>query len=620
MPCWPLTAENCQMIVANLKHRQSRRRRAMPVFDAEYDLIVAGVGTAGAIAALAAAESGVKVGCMERLAMAGGTATAGGVPVYYYGIPGGRYADVDAGAEVCFGTDFVKSYKFSFHPDAKGMAIEAKLRQAGAEIHFETTVIGVFLDDDGVTVRGVRAVTPAGVCCFGCRMLIDATGNGEVCAIAGAAYCEGRKSDGKPQPFSSIRLFRRDAGLALANFDAGYVRSDDGEALSRAIVASNALHVKPVGEPQELLYSLSLVPGLREGRLIVCDERADFAKFLAGKSTGQPLGYAYAHFDSHSQDWALTDELTRDWMVVASLWGKPAVVPLTLGIMVVKDFRNLLVAGRALSLDHLMASLVRMQPCMQKQGEIAGRAAALALRSGKDLRTINLDRLKSELRRSGCLGEQPPPECGFPDAPDQLRELLGSAKPGEAIWQTSRRLDRYRPLLVELLANGSPQARANSALALGLARDPAALPVLREMVRRRDAFIPQTSCAKNQPRLLAAVDLLGRFGQPEDAEQLLEIFSRSDTETQLFTHLFRSLLELGDALPAWRIRISRALKCGLNQNSHACRLPLQNTSRSGLSVVEDLKGSLLQLAAPHFKKWRYTQTHSHPIGKEKVER
>lgn len=592
------------MISCKLKNRQSWRRRAQAVFDAEYDLIVAGVGTAGSLAALAAAESGVRVGCLERLAMTGGSATAGGLPVYYYGLPGGRYTTVDAETGARFGGDFVESHKFSFHPDAKGMAIEEKLRQAGAAIHFETTVVGVFLDDDGVTVRGIRAVTPAGVRRFGCKMLIDATGNGEVCAIAGAAYTEGRAGDGKPQPFSSIRLFRRDAGLALANFDAGYVRSDDGEALSRAIVASNALHVKPAGEPQDLLYSISLVPGLREGRLIVCDERASFAGFLAGASTGRPLGYAYAHFDSHSQDWALTDELTRDWMVGASLWGKPAVVPLTLGIMTVKSFRNLLVAGRALSVDHLMASLVRMQPCMQKQGEIAGRAAALALRSGRDLRDLDLDELEAELRRSGCLGEQPPPDCGFPDAPERLRELLGSTRPGEAIWQTSRRLDRYRPLLLERLAAGDPQTRANSAVALGLGRDPAALPVLRELVRRRDSFVPETSCAKNQPRLLAAVDLLGRFGRPEDAAPLLEMFSEPEIELQLFTHLFRSLLELGDALPAWRTRIRRALKHRLDRDDRPCLLPLQNTSRSGLLVVEDLKDSLRRLAEPHFKIWR----------------
>ena len=156
-------------------------------------------------------------------------------------------------------------------------------------------------------------------------------------------------------------------------------------------------------------------------------------------------------------------------MVAASLWGKEFAVPLTLGMLTVRGFANLLVAGRALSVDHLMAGLLRMQRCMQKTGEIAGRAAALSVQANCSVREIDSEALAAELRTSGCLDATLLPPCTFPEMPDVLEELLRGPKPGMAIWQASRNLDRYRGLLLKLLSGSDRHAAANAALALGLA-------------------------------------------------------------------------------------------------------------------------------------------------------
>lgn len=52
----------------------------------EYDVIVAGGGTAGAIAAIVAAEHGMKTLVVERSNCCGGIGTGGLVTNYYYGI------------------------------------------------------------------------------------------------------------------------------------------------------------------------------------------------------------------------------------------------------------------------------------------------------------------------------------------------------------------------------------------------------------------------------------------------------------------------------------------------------------------------------------------------------
>jgi len=65
------------------------------VFEENYDVIVVGLGTAGSIATICAAEYGLSVLALEAGEMMGGTATAGCVLGYYCGNSGGRYEDVD---------------------------------------------------------------------------------------------------------------------------------------------------------------------------------------------------------------------------------------------------------------------------------------------------------------------------------------------------------------------------------------------------------------------------------------------------------------------------------------------------------------------------------------------
>lgn len=570
-------------------------------FDFEYDIVTAGLGTAGAIAALTAGEAGLKVCGVEKLNMPGGSATAGGVHGYYYGLPGGRFEQIDETAKE-LGDDFLGGGRF--HCDAKAIALERNLLAAGADILYESAVVKVHRDESGKNIRGVTVNTPGGLRHIGCRILIDATGNGDVCALAGAGFRLGRVSDGKCQPYSSVRMVHRDHTARCVNFDAGYVKCDDAADLTRAIIHSNALHA---GEEYDL-YFITRLPGLREGRLIECDECLTAGNILSGRATGNTImGYGYANFDDHSQDWALTERVNRDLIVVSSLWGKLFYVPITLEMMLVKGFDNLLVAGRALSVDHMTASLLRMQPCMQKSGEIAARAAVRSLLENIPLRAVDRERLAAELRDSGCLNTVLP-DCVFSADEPELRARLGSDKPGEAIFLTARNLPEFRNLLLDLLNSGDACTVPHSALALALGGDEAGLPVLRRLVRERDGFIPSSSRSQNQPRLLGAIDLLGRFGHAEDAELLLGLLSGAPPGLQAASHAVRSLLELGDALPDCRAKIKESVESLLWDDRFDDMLLLKNSSNIPEKIYEPLKPSLRQLANRHFTAWNRHDT------------
>ena len=66
------------------------------VFNDYYDVVIVGLGTAGSIAAIAAARKGLKTLGIERLNCMGGQATAGGVFAYYFGAAGGLFENIAA--------------------------------------------------------------------------------------------------------------------------------------------------------------------------------------------------------------------------------------------------------------------------------------------------------------------------------------------------------------------------------------------------------------------------------------------------------------------------------------------------------------------------------------------
>lgn len=83
-----------------LKFKTQNRRESVPFLQPVeelpvYDLIVAGLGTAGVYAALTAAKQGLRVLGIEKLNCCGGTGTAGDVHGYYFGTPGGIYEELD---------------------------------------------------------------------------------------------------------------------------------------------------------------------------------------------------------------------------------------------------------------------------------------------------------------------------------------------------------------------------------------------------------------------------------------------------------------------------------------------------------------------------------------------
>ena len=154
----------------------------------EYDVIVAGGGTAGTAAAVAAARQGCRVLLVEEQNCLGGTSTAGGVGEWFASLAGlGNIFDRVVDEMARFGATY-KNPRL-FNPEYLKVVWQLLAEQAGVEILFHASVCGVQVDD-GVLSR-IEVISCSTILSLRAKQFIDATGEGDLCALAGAAFMQG---------------------------------------------------------------------------------------------------------------------------------------------------------------------------------------------------------------------------------------------------------------------------------------------------------------------------------------------------------------------------------------------------------------------------------------------
>ncbi len=577
----------------------------LPAGAPRYDVIVAGLGAAGAIALIAAARLGLSALGIERGAAMGGMATEGAVNGYYFGERGGLYEELDEAAERLRVGCFLPTGPF--HPDAKKIVLQRAAEVAGGHVLLQAVPTGVYAD--GSAVRGIAYAKDGEMHAAGCRVLIDATGDADVADMLGCASAYGRAADGAVLPFTlaQVSLARDGRGAAVrqrTNTDCGYVDQRDAAGYTAALLQaqSNILHGRGKGAPgnglearqsASFLY-IAPLPGLREGRTVQGEDTLTLERLLLSPPPGDTLFFATSDLDKHGCDYALESELFQDWAVAANLSAHNVRIPITPGMHVPKGWDGLLVSGRSLCMDHEVGSAVRMLRDMQKSGEAVAHMADLSIRHGVPLRDVPHQELAARLRATGCASEGGPegllhPVNAYIHGPAawltslaDIQAALRTDRPGVAIWSARLLGAEAGEALRGLLREGDTACARHAALALGLRGDAAALPLLRVMARERDTCVMRDSRKNNQMRGVAAIYLLGRMA--DDDPQTLQALSdiartaaavlpivqidhmrppRYDTmdnpRFQFFMHSLTALLRIGRGRPALAPAVSAAV-------------------------------------------------------------
>jgi len=204
--------------------------RSVPV-KGEYDVIVAGGGLGGIAAAIAAARTGAKTLLIERNTFVGGVATAGmccSIFNCYYtadhrlgpqGIPV-EIADALADA-MGYGKRWHKHKGHIIYDIERGkLVLQQMLEDAGVDLLLDTQIAGAVVDAN--TVKGVIVENKSGRDAWLARVVVDATGDADVAAAAGAPVV------GTPEAGAPTSLCFR---LGNVNADAfvGYFRQNPNE-------------------------------------------------------------------------------------------------------------------------------------------------------------------------------------------------------------------------------------------------------------------------------------------------------------------------------------------------------------------------------------------------------
>jgi len=181
-----------------------------------YDVVVAGGGPGGIMAALASAGMHVKTLLIERSAFLGGSATLskiGPISPFHYkdeqvvrGLPQEFIDELvkEGGATghmKCLNGHGTGDYVCIYNHEIYKYVAQRMLLDAGTDILFHAMVSSVIME--GNCVKGVRIDSKFGSYEISAKIVIDATGDGDVAYLAGEDFVYG-DGQGKAQPSSAM--------------------------------------------------------------------------------------------------------------------------------------------------------------------------------------------------------------------------------------------------------------------------------------------------------------------------------------------------------------------------------------------------------------------------------
>jgi len=196
----------------------------------EKDVIVVGGGTAGVIAAIAAARNGAETAIIEQFSCLGGSQTlalvsplVGGGEHYFDTLITGIHQELVNRVK-----DIGEEFDGIWHnPETLKFLYEQVVMEEGIEILYNTTVIDAIVKDR--KIQSLILHNKSGWQAATAKIYIDATGDGDLAVNAGCKYMCGRPKDGFNQA-PSLRFLVSNVNL---------------ERLAKFLQENGMLHAKP---------------------------------------------------------------------------------------------------------------------------------------------------------------------------------------------------------------------------------------------------------------------------------------------------------------------------------------------------------------------------------------
>ncbi len=423
-------------------HREEARE--LPVV-AECDVLVAGGGSAGIAAAAAAARAGAETILVERYGSLGGMAT-GGLIILLLSLDDGRGRQVVGG--LCqelverlaargaalyprpeewgspdpelvehyrrFGLVWGREphavrYSVAYDPEELRFVANELLAEAGVRLRLHTWIAQPIVVDGAV--RGVITESKAGREAFLAKVVVDATGDGDLFAAAGEPF--------GLEPVHPWLWFRmgnvRGADDAILGSEGRFFRALGGRFFKTlgpgrtlmpwGIADAVDRKIDPTS-PDELSWAevecrkrvMSVVDELKRGVDGFEDAYLEDLAWQLGIHESRRLEGRYI-LGRRDEGNSFDDTIayTGDWVRYGATYEIPY------RCLLPQEIEQLLVAGRCISADRRVHQATKEIPPCIATGEAAGVAAALSAATGVPTSAVDVTELQTALRRAGAI-------------------------------------------------------------------------------------------------------------------------------------------------------------------------------------------------------------------------
>jgi len=386
-------------------------QRPLPVIQ-ETDVLVVGGGAAGFAAAVSAARAGVKTTIVERYGYLGGLWT-GGIVLIVLGTHAREgneliWALRGIGGELLERHNRVTGaiiYRDSrkinptTDPEATKYFMDEMIAESGASVLLHCWATDVVMD--GNAIRGVVLESKAGRQAILAKVVVDATGDGDIFAAAGAEFeqwlhaiglvhrrgnvdradvaklkAAGFKSLGAVEPLPSVNWVNLRGPMA-DGLDVKELTRLEMEHRRTIWQSIQKLRNTPGGEN---VFLLQVAPqlGVRVTRILAGTQKLTYAEARAGKKFPDTIAVGGSQSGHHG-----------GW-------------PIPYGTLLPKKLDGLLAAGRCICVDEKLIEDMRViAPCLMT-GHAAGAAAAVAVQSQCRPRDVDISKVQKLLRDQGA--------------------------------------------------------------------------------------------------------------------------------------------------------------------------------------------------------------------------
>ena len=386
----------------------------------EYEIIVVGGGVAGCAAAVSAASRGKKVLLLEKTNVLGGLGTIGLIN-FFVPICNGRGKQIIFGladkwlkksAELSYNTIpeewaegepktyTEKRYTQRYSPNIFALQLLEEVKNSGADILFDCS--GIEAITEGRAVKGVVVSGKGGLEYYGCRFLVDTSGDADILRRMDMPVVRGENFFTYAVKMLTLSGLKKgvetgDVYYAITNEFAGNINlwGDNqpkdvpkwsgltAEEVTDYLVRNQLILLEKMKKTPRCERDIITLPTMPQFRT-TCRIKGEYELKVCD---------AYKHFEDSIG--AINDFEHRDY-----LWEVPY------RSLIKRGYPNVITAGRSVAGEGYCWDLLRVIPVAILTGQAAGEACAIAIDDKTSIDEIKVEKLQKVLKKDAELSEK----------------------------------------------------------------------------------------------------------------------------------------------------------------------------------------------------------------------